>query len=50
MDKTIKPSRTLFISELPAGMQEADLFALFQKCEGFTTARVRTDRNNRYVV
>jgi RNA recognition motif-containing protein len=49
MDKTIKPSRTLFISELPAGMQEADLFALFQKCEGFTTARVRTDRNNRLV-
>lgn len=49
MEHTNPPSSTLFLPDLPADLPELELQALFQSQEGFKSARIREDRNKKYV-
>jgi hypothetical protein len=42
-------SNTLFVGDLPPDIHESDFVAAFKPFRGFTTARLRQDKNDRYV-
>lgn len=41
-------SSTLFVGDLPPEIHESDFMAAFKQFRGFTTARLRQDKNDRY--
>lgn len=41
-------SSTLFVGDLPPDIHESDFVAAFKPFRGFTTARLRQDKNDRY--
>ena len=41
-------SSTLFVADLPFNVQESDFIRLFEPLDGFVSARLRQDRNERY--
>lgn len=43
-------SSTLFVGDLPQDIHESDFVAAFKHFRGFTTARLRQDKNDRYVM
>lgn len=44
-----KPTKTLFIAEIPQDITEEDLYNVFCKEIGFLGSRIRQDRKQRYI-
>ena len=45
----MEASSTLFIADLPFDLPESDFISLVSPCDGFVSARLRTDKNNNRV-